>query len=473
MKASARIAGLAVVATASLIAGIGTSSCGIEGLVNGGLSGENELDLVTVSGTFTNDATSVVVINSDGAVVEPTETMVASGQFTLQFQLSGPITNAVVVASEGEKALQRLVPEIPVEGELTGLTLDASSTAAWLVMRRALIDQVRDRKTLDPNVARVALQEADEGLATTEGAQLLGWVSEVLEVADGAVATSTAGPFQNPALGSPIRPEWWAANGSDSRLTFALPQFETAVADAASLLNVIGCVDPDMIRVVFEADLGADRVDGQCRVTNGFAFGTKDFIQPDPGDKMFFTGAINEDSPFPPPSDSAARIQLDIVLGQFDPGAVAMFDDGTNGDEVAGDNIWTVTFVLPRGAYIQYKYTWGTPSEPWTGTEEWPGNERLLEIADVNGDNFVRRRDAFGDESTNKSRANECCGLPQPVLEFDPLQDLTNNGYPETREQPLDGPPIAADRQYDCSVSDDDWVTPVGIGPVLVECPSM
>jgi hypothetical protein len=41
-----------------------------------------------------------------------------------------------------------------------------------------------------------------------------------------------------------------------------------------------------------------------------------------------------------------------------------------------------------------------------TGTEEWPGNQRLLELADQNGDGLVVRVDRFGDQATNKDRGN-------------------------------------------------------------------
>ena len=465
MNAIKRIPGIA----GSMLAVLCFSSCGVEGLVNSGFTDANELEVVTVSGTFTNSATSVSVINADGVTVEALETRISGQSFEIDLDLDGPLENVVVVAAEGDKVVQSYEPLVPGEGSLVNVDLSPVTTAAYLILTGAMADQDRDRKTLDPEVATVALVDAAAELATTEGAMFLSWVEQALEVADGSAATSTTGPFNFSGTGNRIRGAWWDANGSDTRLMFGLSDFNGVVVDTAAQLNVIGCVDPNLIRVIFEADLTQTRVDGRCRVTNGFAFGTKDFVQPDDGDKMFFTGSLNEDSPVPTSSDE--RIVTDNLLGAFDPNAIPMFDDGTNGDEVAGDNIWTVAFTLPRGAYVQYKYTWGKQGEPWTGTEEWPGNERLLEIVDVNGDDFVRRRDAFGDESTNKSVANECCGIPQPPrLPFDPPTDLTSNGFAETQEQPLDGPPVAVERQYDCAVTADDWVVPAGIGPVLIDC---
>ena len=457
MNLSKRILGLGLA-----LFGLSTTACGIEGLLNGAFSAANELEVVTVSGTFTNGATEVLIVNADGAVLDPVEESVGGGSFEIKLDLDGAVTNAIVVAKEGDKLLWLLVPSIPAEGGIGGLTLDASSTASFLVLGGALGPQNRDRKTLDPVVARLALEEATASLTeTSSGAAFLGYVTEALGSADGSASSTgiETGPFQLPVLDadymtvtSALRADWWTANSATA--TFTQEQFDGALAVTARRLNVVGCVDPDLIRVVFEADLSSVRRDGQCRVTNGFAFGTKDFVEDDPGDKMFFTGSLHEDSPIP--VDAAERIPLDNLLGAFDPNAVPMFDDGTNGDEVAEDNIWTVTFVLPRGSYVKYKYTWGTQGAAWTGTEEWPGNERLVEIRDVNGDDFVRKRDAFGDEATNKSRSNECCGLgffTTGILAFDPPQDLTENGYPETQEQPLDGPPIDEARQYDCIVS--------------------
>jgi len=55
---------------------------------------------------------------------------------------------------------------------------------------------------------------------------------------------------------------------------------------------------------------------------------------------------------------------------------------------------------------IGYKFTWGTRGALWGGSEEWPGNSRILEVVDVNGDGFVYRHESFGDEATNKDNAN-------------------------------------------------------------------
>ncbi|NJK88412.1 MAG: hypothetical protein HC923_02790 [Myxococcales bacterium] len=196
-------------------------------------------------------------------------------------------------------------------------------------------------------------------------------------------------------------------------------------------------------------DLNDGRNDGACRALNGLS----PWVRNDTGDTMWFVGGIHEESPV---QDTA----LDALLGNtgsWTPNTVPMYDDGSNGDEAANDNIWTVTFVMPRGVRIGYKYTWGTQGQLWTGTEEWPGNQRLLEVIDLNGDNFVRRRDSFGDESSNKDKSN--LNPRGSLVTWD--TDLNNDGFLETRERPID-------TDGDCTL--ETWIKPTGISAVTVEC---
>jgi len=186
-------------------------------------------------------------------------------------------------------------------------------------------------------------------------------------------------------------------------------------------------------------------------------------VQEEPGDSMRFVGGVLEESPI---QDQ----ELNRALGDMTPtNSLPMFDDGTNGDEVEGDNIYTITFEMPIGVYIQYKYLWSPPSAGWNGNEEWPGNAHWLEIVDVNGDNYVRRREAFGDEAGNKNQNNFCCGAQFEAfgaLTFEPPgNDPDEDGIVNTRERPL-GLSTTPDCEFE------EFVTPTGIGPVTVECPT-
>ncbi len=153
------------------------------------------------------------------------------------------------------------------------------------------------------------------------------------------------------------------------------------------------------------------------------------WVNPDEGDSMFLVGGIHEDSPI-----QDAYIQNEI-FPNWVPNLLPLYDDGTHGDDIAGDNIWVRSFVLPETLRIGYKYTYGAQGQNWTGTEEWPGNQRLLEIVDVNGDGVVARFDVFADERSNKDRQNfyEPGGTN---ITWD--TDLDGDGYYEAQEMPAD-----------------------------------
>jgi len=67
-------------------------------------------------------------------------------------------------------------------------------------------------------------------------------------------------------------------------------------------------------------------------------------------------------------------------LGAWKPNTVAMRDDGREGDEKAGDGIWSYRTSLPVGVDVHYKYTnSGSPGE-WTPGEEFPVRQRTLKV---------------------------------------------------------------------------------------------
>ncbi len=165
----------------------------------------------------------------------------------------------------------------------------------------------------------------------------------------------------------------------------------------ASLVPIV--CDPSQILVMFAVDASGQAKDGN---------GAPQFIRQAPKEGKVFLGiTLDPSSPVP---DSAGALRPRLTPN--DP-ATEMFDDGTNGDEVAGDGIFTRTLALPRGMRVLYKYTDGSPNEGFTGTEEWPGNARILVVDDVltnsesgQPDCLVVRRDTFGDESSNKNFVN-------------------------------------------------------------------
>jgi len=66
--------------------------------------------------------------------------------------------------------------------------------------------------------------------------------------------------------------------------------------------------------------------------------------------------------------------QLSIVgnhpsLGDFSPNTVAMHDDGTGGDEHAGDHVWSYRAALPEGTRVRYVYTNSGAAGQWEGLD--------------------------------------------------------------------------------------------------------
>ena len=151
---------------------------------------------------------------------------------------------------------------------------------------------------------------------------------------------------------------------------------------------------------------------------------------------------------------------------------IGEFDDGSNGDALAGDGIWAYTVELPyidagsspdgAGVRIGYKYTFGLPGQGWTDSQEWPGNQRILEIMDTNGDNIVMRHDLFGDEAANKDKVNSLapakggCGVIAWPAESNP------NCVTDARENQID-------TDGDCVA--DSWPNPAPAVALTVLCP--
>ncbi|MBI4428815.1 MAG: hypothetical protein HY562_06820 [Ignavibacteriales bacterium] len=68
------------------------------------------------------------------------------------------------------------------------------------------------------------------------------------------------------------------------------------------------------------------------------------------------------------------------LLGNWTPNKVKMFDDGTHGDEKAGDGIWTLEVHLPETTEIEYKFTNSGAEGSWSPGEEFPAANRKMKI---------------------------------------------------------------------------------------------
>ena len=82
------------------------------------------------------------------------------------------------------------------------------------------------------------------------------------------------------------------------------------------------------------------------------------------------------------------------ALGKFRPNTIAMRDDGKEGDEIAGDGVWTLRIDVPVGTEIQYKYTNSGTAGLWNPGEEFPARNRTVIVP--TGSSPLVIKDIFG-----------------------------------------------------------------------------
>lgn len=86
-------------------------------------------------------------------------------------------------------------------------------------------------------------------------------------------------------------------------------------------------------------------------------------------------------------------------LGAWTPNQIQMFDDGTRGDQKAGDQVWSLQVEIEAGTEILYKYTNSGRKGEWSPGEEFPGENRRFVVPD-SGDEAVVVRDVFGSRNS-------------------------------------------------------------------------
>jgi lysophospholipase L1-like esterase len=84
------------------------------------------------------------------------------------------------------------------------------------------------------------------------------------------------------------------------------------------------------------------------------------------------------------------------ALGDSRPNVQALFDDGTNGDENAGDGLWSYRARLEPGARVAYVYTNGGAQGVWKGLDV-PAIRRVSVPPDAAGRVVYRPIETFGE----------------------------------------------------------------------------
>jgi hypothetical protein len=475
------------------------AACGLEGFFTNATRRAYDRPASIIRGTLGWDGATtaqLAVLDADGNALtdeakKPFDVKVQGRRYEIRLP-SSKWSFVRVQARAGNFWLRALVPYVGEESSVDGVDLDARGVTEAMIVEARISAAANAHLPGEPNAfaklnpsayvgdgvtngTRTLIRAAMEGPTSWDAAgatfALRQMVERFLLRAD--VASPEADAFFIPAVLTTVSPgstqlvvtntaidsSFLSLNGFDydgDGLPESSPtKFNTKLAEAARLYQPGGCPDPDNVRVVFEVDFNQGTLDGNCIAVNRFKW-----VTDKPGKRMYFTGGVYDVGAIDhSPISGGDRPDIQRMLGNWVPNQVPMYDDGTNGDEVAGDNIWTITFDLPRTVRISYKYTWGFRGDNWTGTEEWPGNQRLLEVADVNSDLFVRRRDVFADEATNKDRSNLNNASGTGVIDW--TTDLHGCG-PETREKPF-----TVHSMCQCNVA---WATPQALGPLTKAC---
>lgn len=413
-------------------------------------------------------------LDGDGNPIAPFQAIVAAGAYEMRLP-SARYTFVRVQARAGDMVFRHLVPEIGEETTLRGIDLDARSTTEAMIVEARLSADGQRLKQLTPS-AYLGAQAAIRADLDLPGPtrDLLLMVGRLVDRADPTTSSIDPDLFTVPELDeafvvtrSPVNAGFlsrvsvdYDGDGTRDRETTA---FDAKLAAAAQRYKPAGCPDPTRVRLVFTADFNAGCLSGNGTPVDRFKWAVDK-----PGKRMFFVGWVHKESPVQDPA-------INTLVGASVPNQIPMYDDGTNGDEASGDGIWTVAFEVPvdPGAVLRlgYKYTWGLRGQVWTGSEEWPGNSRIIEVLDVGGaaggpDGFVYRRDVFGDEATNKDNSN-LSTRPGAKGSITWDTDLRGCG-PESHEQKA--------TLHDASTCLDPplpglgFVTPASMGPLTVAC---
>lgn len=413
-------------------------------------------------------------LDGDGNPIAPFQASAGGGTYEMRLP-SARYAFVRVQARAGDMVFRNLVPEVGEETTLSGIDLDARSTTEAMIVEARLSADGQTLKQLTPSAylgAQAQIRAAFDVNGPTR--ELLQMVERLVEKADPTTSSLDPElftvPVYNDAFGvvtSSISASFLTRvlvdyDGDGARDSNSA-KFDAKLGAVAQLYRPAGCPDPTRVRLVFTADFNPGSLNG-----NGSAVDRFKWAVDKAGKRMFFVGWVHKESVAQDPA-------INTLVGASVPNQIAMYDDGTNGDEASGDGIWTVAFEVPvdptKVLRLGYKYTWGTRGQPWTGSEEWPGNSRIIEVVDVGGakggpDGFVYRRDVFGDEATNKDNSN-LSTRPGAKGSITWDTDLRGCG-PESHEQKA--------TLHDASRCDDPplpglgFVTPASLGPLTVAC---
>ena len=363
-----------------------------------------KLSVTFEAGANNGTQARLTVLDAAGRALNPTITSIGQTispdaiplgtQVVLDFGTQD-FTNLQLFVAAGNLSLKGTIPQIkrpaPNEDTVTegGIINVSTTAAAQLITRRVQDDGGGYAGTPSDTIAALVLKAQDPGLVAVQDFQAL--VAELLAATN--AQTPGVSPFD--AASSSLSQAFL----DSAALDITVDEYNAALALASEAIRIPLVCDTSLISVLFTVDISGKALDGN---------GKPQFIRQAPKEgKVFLAISVEPSSPVP---DAAGVLAPQLIPNDT---KTVMTDDGSNGDEIANDGVFSRLLVLPRGMRVLYKYTDGAAGEGFTRTEEWPGNARILVIEDTltkNGDGsqdcLVIRRDSFGDEATNKNFVN-------------------------------------------------------------------
>jgi hypothetical protein len=430
------------------------------------------------------------LLGAGGPLVAKPLSAAKDGAFRIALDGTTELVNSLIEATSGGRQLLGVVPMLPRQKSVLDpeLTLDTaqlspgmqnidvvSTTLALLALTRAKLDKRALTAIPHGSMTDTLIDlHAKLGAPAGDHPAPIGAFGAVQRVVAAGAKTSIA-PFISFNPGSLLNPAFVSATGvdadNDGAADTSTGPFDKLLSAAAATFKFKACYVENKIKVVIMARLATAPKNRNCDTIDPFLWAIDK-----PSKRMMITGGVHKTTPVctaAVTSECVTAKQVDALnatLGNWVPNKVAMHDDGSNGDGVAGDGVWTIAFDAPwwpvpdkgRGVRLGYKFTWGNDGAQWGGTEEFPGNMRILELNDRNDDRVITRLDHFADEASNKDKANQlapskggCGKLHWP--DETPTEGCETDVW--ERETDLDG---------DCKV--DGWPNSGSSAPLTVQC---
>jgi hypothetical protein len=423
------------------------SGCGLEVVI--GLAGRSEhkapkVEKATIlKGKVTGLTSASIKVLLAGAEIA-TGTAEGNGDFSIELPKGNDYSNLIVTASVGSAVLKTVVAEVKREETTNIGQVNLTTTTATIILEARLSAQGLDVINYPTQGIKIAFlklpQELEKNAAMKAFKDIVDKVHTAAQKAEGS-AYLRSPRFKMAADGKTLEPVSSGLNPDiadtldycsdkalgcqDGKETDTNP-FDKALAAAAQALSLPTCTYDKEIRLVLTVNLNSKILNGNCKTYNLFKHAKRYGGQSCENCSVYVAAGVHRDSGIQDP-------KIAQLLENWEPNRLQMYDNGTNGDLVAGDGIWTLSLKVPAPKdtgktckvdtdcpksdvctggtcktvlRLGYKYTYGLNGDVWGGTEEFPGNQRLLEVVDLNGDGIVARHDNFADEATNKDKVN-------------------------------------------------------------------